>query len=64
MTRIGRFFREHRAVSAMEYAILVGIIAVAIGLAMVTFSGDLTTAIEGIGDDIAATTSTTPVATP
>ena len=34
-----RYLRTNRAVSALEYAILVGIIAVAISAALVTFSG-------------------------
>ena len=37
--RFGRFARANEAVSALEYAILVGVIAVAIGVALTTFSG-------------------------
>ena len=37
--RIRRFFRASEAVSALEYAILVGVVAVAIGAALATFSG-------------------------
>ena len=37
-----RYLRNNRAVSALEYAILVGIIAVAISAALVTFSGNIT----------------------
>ena len=36
-----KFLRSTRAVSALEYAILVGVIAVAIGLALTTFSASL-----------------------
>ena len=42
-----RYLRNTHAVSALEYAILVGVVAVAIGAALVTFSGDVQTAIEG-----------------
>ena len=37
--RFRRFARANEAVSALEYAILVGVIAVAIGVALTTFSG-------------------------
>ncbi len=60
MRRIGtkawRWLRDSRAVSALEYAILVGVISVAIALAVGTFGGNLTTAISNIGTDINATT--------
>ena len=62
--RFRRFLRANEAVSALEYAILVGVIAVAVALAITTFSGDITDAIENIGDDIGATTSSTPDADP
>ena len=48
--RFGRFARANEAVSALEYAILVGVIAVAIGLALTTFSGKISTAMTTIGD--------------
>ena len=44
--RFRRFVRANEAVSALEYAILVGVIAVAIGLALTTFSESITTALE------------------
>ncbi len=50
-----RWVRDSKAVSALEYAILVGILAVAIAAALNTFSGDLDTAIEGIGNKVAGT---------
>ena len=40
--RFRRFFRANEAVSALEYAILVGVVAVAIGAALVTFGGKIT----------------------
>ena len=55
--RFRRFLRANEAVSALEYAILVGVIAVAVGAAIFAFGGDLKGVIEGIGDDIAATSS-------
>ena len=50
-----RYLRNNRAVSALEYAILVGIVAVAIATALGTFSETIETATwrrETIGDDV------------
>ncbi len=47
-----RYLRNNKAVSALEYAILIGIIAVAVTAALVTFGGDVTTAIEAVGDKV------------
>lgn len=47
-----RFLRASDAVSALEYALLVGIITVAIGAAVSTFGTDIQNTIEGIGDDV------------
>ena len=58
--RLRRFARASEAVSALEYAILVGIIAVAIAVAVTTFSGSIATAIGNIGTSIQGTTSATP----
>ena len=52
--RVRRFLQANEAVSALEYAILVGVIAVAVGAAIVAFSDDLTTAISNIGDAVEA----------
>ena len=52
--RLRRFVRANEAVSALEYAILVGVITVAVGVALVTFSGNITAAIEGIGTKVQA----------
>ena len=52
--RFRRFTKGNEAVSALEYAILVGIVAVAIGAALVTFGGDITKAVEAIGDRVGA----------
>ena len=53
-----RFLRVDEAVSALEYAILVGVVAVAIGAALLTFSGNIETAIEKIGTQVVATGNT------
>ncbi len=54
--RFRRFLRANKAVSALEYAILVGVIAVAVAAALVAFGGKITKAIETIGTDINSTT--------
>ena len=56
--RFRRFLESTRGVSAIEYALLVGLVAVAIGAAIVTFSGDVQTAITGIGDQVSSITVT------
>jgi len=52
------YLRHNRAVSALEYAILVGAIAVAMGAAMATFSTELTKALKTIGDKVGQTQMT------
>ena len=49
-----RFAREGEAVSALEYATLVGIVALAVAGALVLFSDDTETAIENIGAGVGA----------
>ena len=56
--RFRRFAKANEAVSALEYAILVGVVAVAIGAALVTFGGKVTSVLGTIG------TSVSGVATP
>ena len=58
--RFRRFLWANDAVSALEYAILVGVVAVAIGVALVTFSTSISTAIGTIGTGISTLTQTTP----
>ena len=53
LRRIRRFLKADEAVSTLEYAMMVGLIATAVGAAIVTFSDDVQTAIAGIGDDVA-----------
>ena len=55
LRRCGRFLRCERAVSALEYAVLAGVVIAGIGAAIVTFTGDLTTAIENVGDAVGTT---------
>lgn len=44
MSKFVKFFvRDERGVSAMEYAILAGIVAVALGVAGTAFQGQVTT---------------------
>ena len=59
--RLRRFARANKAVSALEYAILVGVIAVGIAAALATFEDSLTTALGTIGTAVGGITATTPV---
>ena len=52
LRRCRRFLSCERAVSTLEYAILAGVIVAGVGAAIVTFTGDITTAIGNIGDKI------------
>ena len=54
-----RYLRSTRAVSALEYAILVGVIVAAIGLALNTFSANIATLMTNLGSNIAGTTAPT-----
>ena len=51
------YLHNTRAVSALEYAILMGIIAIVISAALVTFSGNITPVLSTIGGKIATTTA-------
>ena len=48
------FLRAREGVSALEYAILVAVIAVAVGAALVAFSGSMTTGMNAVGSKVAA----------
>ena len=54
---LGRFLRGNEAVSALEYAILVGVIAVALAAAMLSFSDTLRDAIVALFARIPAITA-------
>ena len=51
-----RYLRTNSAVSALEYAILVGIIAIALSAALVTFSENITNAVGKIGTKLGTAT--------
>ena len=51
-----RYLRNARGVSALEYAILVGIIALAISAALVTLSGNITPVVTAVGTKITGAT--------
>lgn len=62
--RFRRFLRANKAVSALEYAILVGVIAVAVAAALATFGGKITTAITNIGGKVSSVNTQTIQTTP
>jgi len=47
-----QYVRNNSAVSALEYAILVGVIVTAIGLALVNFSGNIENAMKKVGTQV------------
>ena len=47
-----RFFRAQEAVSALEYAILVGVIVAGVGAALMVFSDNVEDAIKNIGNTV------------
>ena len=51
---LAHYLRHTRAVSALEYAILVGVIAVVMAAALGTFSGDIEDALDNIGGKFSA----------
>ena len=53
--RFRRFLRATQAVSALEYAILVGVITVGVGGAIITFSDNIETALGTIGSGVTST---------
>ena len=60
LRRFCRFSRANEAVSALEYAMLVGVIAVALSAALVTFSGQIETALATVGAKVGGMTIGTP----
>ena len=56
--RFRRFARANEAVSALEYAVLVGVIVVGVGAALLAFSENIADAIETIGGQITDTADT------
>ena len=53
--KFAHYLRNNRAVSALEYAILVGAIAIAIAAALGDFADSIETALENIGTGLEAT---------
>lgn len=47
-----RFLRAREAVSALEYAILVGVIVAMVATALTLFSGNIKTALKTVGDEV------------
>ena len=62
--RFRRFLRVDEAASALEYAMLVGIIAVAIMAAVITFSGKYKAPITAVAGKVGAITTPTIKTTP
>ena len=58
LRRAGRFLSCEKAVSALEYAVLAGVVIAGVGAAIVAFTGDLTTAIKSLGTNIEKTANT------
>ena len=56
--RLRAFARANEAVSALEYAILVGVIVVGIGAALVAFENQITAALTTIGGNVGSTSVT------
>ena len=56
--RIREFLRADEGVSALEYAIVVGVVVVGVGVE--AFTGVIQTALTNIGADVATTTNTLP----
>ena len=52
LLRAVRYLRDTRAVSALEYAIVVGVIATVIAAAVVTLGGNLSGALATIGAEV------------
>ncbi len=53
-----RFLRAGEAVSALEYAILVGVIVAGVAAALITFSGNIESALNKIGGKVGSVTAT------
>ena len=52
--RLRGFLRARRAVSALEYAILVGVIAVGFGVALAAFNDEIKTTLQNVQKNLAA----------
>ena len=52
--RFRHFLRANEAVSALEYAMVIGIMAVILSAALVAFSGNIETALTTLGAEVAS----------
>ena len=59
---VARFTRAKEGVSALEYAIVVGVVVAGVGGAIYTFTGTTETAITTIGSKVTAGVATTETA--
>ena len=50
--RLRRFLKADEAVSALEYAVLVGVVVIGVGAAIATFTDTIEGAIAGIGEGV------------
>lgn len=57
---VARYFAADRAVSALEYAILVGVVVVAIGLALNAFQAQVVSALQAAGAKLSTVPGLTP----
>ena len=62
--RFRNFLRANEAVSALEYALLVGIVAVGLTGAIVGFSGNIEDALTAIGTEIGTVSTAATAGTP
>ena len=60
---LGRFARAQEAVSALEYAIIVGVVVAGVGGAVAAFTGDVEDAIDGVGTKVTTGVGTADTAT-
>lgn len=58
LRRCGRFLRCERAVSALEYAVLAGVVLAGVGTAILAFTDNIADSIESIGDKLEDGTDT------
>ena len=61
--RFRRFLKANKAVSALEYALLVGVIATGVGAAILAFGENIATAVSNIGGQVEAIDVTGPTVT-
>lgn len=59
---LGLYLRGTRGVAAMEYAIIVGVLVVGVGIAVTAFQDDIRTFIDGMADRVTTDTIQAPTA--